>query len=674
LTARLIRFCLILCLCLTLWPAAAPGAGPDLSLSLAVEPNVARIGQQVRLVVRLINAGARPLETAELVLEAGGRSILRRRLGPLGANQTWVEGLTWRPEGPGKIRLEARLEGPAGPRAEAWLEVLSGPTGQPDLKLRWAETPSRGCLGQGPWTAQVVVSNQGQATSAAGRVNFLVNGHQITWAELPPLAPGREQWISFSWPGARHGANTLAAELDARAARDDFSAADNRVVAGFSVEECRPDLVPVELKLLGPVEAGKKPLKAEATIANQGAGEAVQVRVRFLINGSEIYSISLARLEPGQRRPVQVTWMPPRAGTYWLRVEVDAERGVLEANENNNSRQIQVATAEARPDLQVKPSGLPANLCLTREPVLVKMIVANLGRQSSPATQAALREGPRELGRRELGPIEAKSSREIEFFWTPAKAGQYQLTLVADPDNRVAESNEDNNHQVVRVAVRDCRAELILTAPRLPASLPAGPNPGALTFRLFNSGRAEAHQVSLVLKANGQPVAHRTIDLIRPAQAVSVDFDWSPQAPGRYLIEAAADPEGRVEEADKDNNRLQAWLEVEPPAGDLRVEKVTLNPAQPQAGQPLEITAEVVNDSPRPIHDVRVDFLVNGRPAGQKMIEGMWAQGRKKVSLRLEAAPEGDLSLMVQVDPANKHPERDETNNASRLEVQSGAR
>jgi len=51
----------------------------------------------------------------------------------------------------------------------------------------------------------------------------------------------------------------------------------------------------------------------------------------------------------------------------------------------------------------------------------------------------------------------ADDESEVVFTWKPDRDGVYNLTAVIDPDNRVEESNEDNNNvsRVVSVSLPD---------------------------------------------------------------------------------------------------------------------------------------------------------------------------------------------------------------------------
>ncbi|MBW2617794.1 MAG: hypothetical protein JRC92_02825 [Deltaproteobacteria bacterium] len=653
------------------WGAASAWAkAPE--LSLAVRPDKVQTGETVRIEIRLRQVHAAPSEAVRVTVWADEEIIFQEMMPGLGPNETYVHSFNWASKHKGRVLIEAQLEDRPGSAIQVPLQVEASVPGRFDLGLSWAEAPQKVCLGQGPWTAQVIVTNMGQVVSAAGRLALAINGRLVSWANFPPLNPGQQLWLSFTFSQARRGTNTLAAYLEGSAAEEDLSPEDNRVVQSFTLVERRPDLVPISLRILGPVEAGRLPLRAEAVIANRGGREARRVRVRFLVNRLEVKSLLISQLKPGQKRPVSLTWMPPQSGTYWLRVEADVERGVLEADEANNFRETKFTTLEARPDLSVRFQGLGSNQCLGKDPLKIQAVVRNSGRKASPATEVILRHGYDRLASRPVGPLAPGEAKTVDFFWIPERTGSHRLYLIVDPQGLIDEANEDNNDQSRTVNLRDCRPSLSAQPHGLKEVVHLGPDQPPFSLRVVNQGLSRAEEVSLILKIDGQEVERKKLDDISRGQAKVVAFDWRPKKIGTHLVEMIVDPEERIDEANRSDNTISVLIEFRGPINDLEVVGLATEPAKPVVGRPYEIKAQVANHGPKSVHDLEVIFLVNGETVSRTAIEIVRPGGQRKITALAPPLTPGPVKIMVQVDPDNRYQEMDETNNALELELQAG--
>lgn len=63
--------------------------------------------------------------------------------------------------------------------------------------------------------------------------------------------------------------------------------------------------------------------------------------------------------------------------------------------------------------------------------------------------------GPEELaGTVTVDSLAAGVGVQVEFAWTPAEVGKYRLRVVADIDNVVIETDENNNELTIEVRVK----------------------------------------------------------------------------------------------------------------------------------------------------------------------------------------------------------------------------
>lgn len=545
-----------------------PGEIGALRAALSAGSNRVTAGDRVRLEARLTNHSRTVAPARQVELTAVGRPIHREAVPALEPGESYRFSFLWPAQGRGRVIIELRAAGADAPLASLQLSLVPKPPPRPDLSLEWVEFPPQGCLDGGPWTAQVVVRNRGRAASRPGAVVFSVNGRWRKETRLDALPPGQQVWLTFRWDKVRRGVNTVSAVLDAAAAQGDADSTDNRAVAGFKLKECRPDLVVFGLKILGPVEVGRLPLRARAMVINRGGDAVAEAEVRFLVDGEVVQTTKLIRLQPGHKRPVALTWMPREAGAYGLTVEVRVKGDRPEANLANNSMEKRFVAAEAKPDLHLRPPRLARSICLSDRPAPIEIEVANLGRAAAPVFDLVLRSGAKELARRRVGPLPADSSIKTSLSWRPDRPGLYRLALVADPERRLKDERRIDNRQIVSISVRDCRPDPAVIGAVANEGGTSGQAPPKLTFRLVNLGRRPARGVAIGFRIDGREVERRTIELLPPGQTLDVSFDRPPVTTGRRRVEVVIDPDRTLDEIRRDNNAARLTLYPTPPGVD----------------------------------------------------------------------------------------------------------
>jgi subtilase family serine protease len=654
---------------LFLLPGPLAAGSQGLELTLEASPRTPDPGQRVEIRIGLKNTSASAVSPGSINVLAGGKLIDKVETPGLEPGAGFIHRLAWTAGPGGRVRIEARLEGL--PVAETWVRVREGSAGSGggiDVALAWLASPPTGCLGQGPWTAQVGLANRGKRTSRPGTLLFLVNGKTADQAPIPALAPGQQLLLSFTWRGARVGPNRLTAELDQKASRGDTDPANNRITQEFVFRKCQPDLTPVSLKLEGRPEPGRRPLRAKAVIANQGGVAAESFRVNFLVDGEEIGGFDLGRLGPGRRRAVKIDWMPPRPGTYTLAVEVEAAPGEGEVETANNRRETTFSTLDDMADLALVRPDLPLNLCFGKDPIKIRTEILNRGRKESGRTELVLRKGTKVLADKTLEPLPPGGSMFVDLEWAPPEIGSYRLFLVLDPGDLIEESNENNNSTLVQVRFRDCRPDLIVSSVRVGDVLGPDEDSRRLVFSVHNRGGRISEPTLAAVLIDEQKVAELEVKPVQPAASNQYETTLPRLRTGRHELRIVIDPKDAIEEVSKANNDYQRQLESRPGEVDLTLSGLSLEPAAPLAGKPLLIKVRTVNNGSG-VARVEVAFRVDGREIGRKFLSGLWTRSSKEVVLELAQAPEEGSSLEAVVDPDNLIVETDESNNSLKISL-----
>jgi subtilase family serine protease len=376
--------------------------------------------------------------------------------------------------------------------------------------------------------------------------------------------------------------------------------ANNALTATLRVEPRPTDLRPEPWLAFEPEPpiTAPAPVKVRGAIVNSGGTAAGEFRVSFLYRKVEegaayvpFDSVTLPGLGPGERMEVLGVLDTTRltGGTYEICILADPDDKVKEADEANNiyCTPPPFVVISPPPDLWPKPQFRfePQPPVPAGQPVKVYAEVANLG--GSPAGKFSMaflyrkiEEGiEHEYVRFDSAIVPrlgAGEQREIVGVLDTSglPGGAYEICVVVDPDDFVAELDETNNTYCTPppfvVIGAAGRADLV------PVNLVIKPSPILqrgqtaqiyATIKNEGPGPAGKFTVQFVRRANpsGEVVfATREVSQLGPGETITlqVSLSTSGLAYGDYVIAVVVDPEDRVKELDEGNNRIQVILSI----------------------------------------------------------------------------------------------------------------
>lgn len=263
-----------------------------------------------------------------------------------------------------------------------------------------------------------------------------------------------------------------------------------------------------------------------------------------------------------------------------------------------------------------------------------------------------------------------------------------KIQVIVDPNNFIPELNEADNRATRALTVTPAPAPNLVVSSGNIGFDPAPANSGeqvTVYATILNSGDADAADVvvqffdatnSSQARPIGQP---QSIDLIPAGGSgrVQVTFDTSGlSADARIRVDA--DPNNFIAESKESDNSTTKTLDIVPPAAPnltLPTGNVGVSPLTPTEGQPVRLTATVLNRGSVDAADVLVQFLdATSSPAvpiGQQQTIALIPAGSSGVAEVLFDTTDkpGDRKLEVVVDPHNFIAESSESDNKSRLTV-----
>lgn len=238
----------------------------------------------------------------------------------------------------------------------------------------------------------------------------------------------------------------------------------------------------------------------------------------------------------------------------------DSTGTIAESNEGNNTRSTSFRVV-ALPDLTVSSLTCDKALYEADDAVTVSATVKNTGPTSAVATTVRLTVPDIGTFTQSLSALSAGASKTVTFTFTaPANLNPQSIavTAYADPDNKVVESNENNNTHMTIISIKALRPDIEVTGS---------------TVTDWYAGMDVT--VSATVKNNtAQPVPSATVWLtigsVSYTEIIPIPGNGSnlavfritvPSA-GNYTVKLAADPNGELAETDESNNVLAKVIQV----------------------------------------------------------------------------------------------------------------
>ena len=314
-------------------------------------------------------------------------------------------------------------------------------------------------------------------------------------------------------------------------------------------------------------------------------------------------------LSAGQSAPLYATVTVPAgtaAGSYYILFAADYLNQVSESNETNNVTAVSFQVIPSSVDLTIQQASVSPQNTAVGNPLGLSCSIVNLGNATASSssvgfyfsTNATLDAADQLLTSQygsQLAPPYSSSRYGTAAVPAGTAPGTYYILFVADYQNQVTESNENNNVTAVSITVSPPGVDLVMQQEQLyPNSTVAGNtlqasasilNQGNTTaasstvgFYLSTNQVFDASDVLLATVIGGQLGAnqnnYRSAYPVIPAAT----------APGNYYVLFVADPQNAVAETNEANNVNSLFLTVMAPTVDLLVQNPYLSPTSVAPG------------------------------------------------------------------------------------------
>ena len=424
-----------------------------------------------------------------------------------------------------------------------------------------------------------------------------------------------------------------------------------------------------------------------AFVGNQGQTDLFNVEVSFYLDSvvpaNQIGSVQIiGKISSGSYGQAQIPWnTTEKTGNYDIYVVVDPNNKIPEGNETNNtvSKGILIAQKVNLPDFAV--TNITTSQVNTT--IQITATVSNKGLAASPAVVVNFYNGDPIKGGAlieadQTSPIPSSNSASVQVTWSPS-AGQYNIYIVADPQNCIPEGNELNNTGILELTIA-IPQDLVITSDGIFFNLSNPTSGETVTILAYvgNSGVTTLENIEVNFYL-GNPAAGgiqigttQIIPGIGPGNYGEAQVSWNTTGlTGTKDIYVVADPNNKIKEDKEDNNKATKDIEIAPVVDkpDLLISNLAAQKTDTQ----IKIIAEISNNGLVSATNILVRFY-DGDPTkggvqiGEKTIPTLDSKATVPVDT-LWTPTAGEHQIYVAVDPLNTITEGNELNNTGIITI-----
>jgi len=161
---------------------------------------------------------------------------------------------------------------------------------------------------------------------------------------------------------------------------------------------------------------------------------------------------------------------------------------------------LSIAPTQPKPDLIVSAISIDPEQPIVNQSVTINATIANIGEANAVAFNVSFYANNVLIEKVRISGLNANESIIASISWTPGLAGNYTIKVIADSDNNVIESNENNNES----------SKTVIVTSRCVASLSSLIRPKGSTATVYlNVSNAKFHGLNLTIAYNASVVEFR---------------------------------------------------------------------------------------------------------------------------------------------------------------------
>ncbi len=314
------------------------------------------------------------------------------------------------------------------------------------------------------------------------------------------------------------------------------------------------------------------------TIKNIGEFTADPSTVKYYINNQYLDFDNVPSLSHDATSTQTFTWTASSGGFVHVKAVADADNNVQEYDKFNNVG-MESLHVGGSPDLIIQALTWAPTTPKKGDSVTFTVTIKNQGYADAESSHVRLyiRSIEVDPASASVGPITAGSTVRKSFTWTADSCAKTAVSVLADADNEVEESREDNNYRLETIYVKcpDLEITDISWSPK-GDDLHAGDDV-TISYKIKNNGDVDAKDFKTSILIDSLPFRTFTQSLSANTETTE-ECRWK-AVKGTHRIKVEADAQKEVEELDETNNEYRADIVVDEEPVDLLITGIEVTQA-----------------------------------------------------------------------------------------------
>jgi subtilase family serine protease len=527
----------------------APDDKPDLIIeSITWSPLNPSKGDTISINATVSNQGAAMALPSTIKLYVDGAFNDSQYLENIPAGATLVKSFTWlTQQGTHSIRIVADAENTIEESDESNNErTVSISSALPDLiveSVAW--TPNNPSVGANV-TFSVTVRNLGAGAATYSNAMPYMDGERLDSISFDAINPGAAHVTTFIWP-AQEGSHTLKIVIDPNNTILESDESNNEKTVNF---------LPIthDLFVKSIIWSPSTPTVGETTtisVTIGNLGRAASTPTRFHLYFGTQYSLTApieTPIAPNSSETFDIEWTA-KPGKFQIKVVIDPFDELIELNEKNNEMTALNTMTIISPDLTIDSVTWEPQDAVPGDTLTVSATIRNRGFGQAKSSDITFYvDGERKtIGN--IPPMSYGNAQTMTFEWV-IEEGTHSLKLVLDLNNKIPESNEDNNQKTV---VYPIPPDLVISEINMSPPEPTESDNITFTITVKNEGKTDAEESSTACYIDDNYLNFVSGGTIAAGAAENLTFIWIPEF-GVHTFKAVADHFEKLEESDETNN------------------------------------------------------------------------------------------------------------------------
>ena len=326
--------------------------------------------------------------------------------------------------------------------------------------------------------------------------------------------------------------------------------------------KAKPDLIVSDIKISPTSPIAGQSATITATLKNQGNANAARFYLKYYVDdvyqGEDDLTLGLGQ---GNSNDESISVIVSTSGPHVVKVVVDPDNYIDESLENNNSRQETFTWGSPpKPDLivsdiKISPTSPSAGQSTTITATLKNQGNASAGRFYLKYYVDGVYQGEDDLT---FG-LSAGSSNDEDISVTVNTSGPHTVKVIVDPDNYIAESDDNNNiREEIYTWQTAPKPDLIVSDINVSPTSPTAGESVTITTTLKNIGNVSAPK--FYLKYYVDDVYQGEDDLtfgLSAGSSNNEDISVTVNTSGPHVVKVVVDPDNYIDESLENNNSRQ---------------------------------------------------------------------------------------------------------------------